>query len=126
DEFDPATGRIEWPKALRGSDYGAVRSELARLFESRARSGQMQNDDAEIRGDVRKMTSLLQSHVRSTPANDYMAARKFLDGLDYSIAKPDRSAPRPGSALGRDKQSPSPTVRTARLSARPGSELGGG
>jgi len=126
DEFNPATGRIEWPKGLRGSDYGALRTELARLFELRARDGQMRSTDMQIQEDARKMASLLRGHVKNLPANDYIAARKFLDSLEYSITKAESPTPRPGSALGRGNEIRSDVVRTARLPSQPRSNLGGG
>jgi hypothetical protein len=126
DEFNPSTGRIEWPKALRGSDYGALRTELARLFESRARDGQMQSSDTQIHEDARKMARLLRGHVKNLPANDYIAARKFVDSLEYSITRSESPTPRPGSNLGRGKDSRSGTIRTARVAPQPGSNLGGG
>lgn len=122
-EFDPGTGKIEWPSALRGSDYGPVRTELARLFESRARTGQAQT--VEVHERTRKMASLLRRHVKDIPANDYIAARKFLDGLDYSAMKPGELPPRPGSDLGREKLH-SGAVRVPRTSSRPASQPGTG
>src|SRR5262249_29889211 len=38
--LDPVTGQITWPELLRGDEFAAQRTELEKLFELRAKTGQ--------------------------------------------------------------------------------------
>ena len=82
--FDPVTGRITWPDLLMGRDFEKPRHEIDQLFELRARTSQGAGNTPRIRELTQEMSRILRSLVSKTPANDYMAARKFIDKLDYS------------------------------------------
>jgi len=86
DVFNPATGKIVWPKALLDSKYSAQRVELEKLFELRAGTGSRPNNRMKIQAATGALAALLKSHVTGTPATDYMKARKFLDGLAVSAS----------------------------------------
>lgn len=83
--LDPLTGKIHWPDALRGADYAAPRTEIDRLLQLRATTSG-DGTGMRIRQSASQMTDILKSHIRDMPANDYMAARKFLDSLAQSAS----------------------------------------
>jgi hypothetical protein len=82
--LDPVTGRISWPDLLLASEFEKPRKEIDQLFELRARTSQGAGNTLRIRELTQEMSHILRSQVATTPANDYMAARKFIDKLDYS------------------------------------------
>jgi hypothetical protein len=94
-EFDSATGKINWPGVLREKDYASQRAELGRLFEGRAQARDTQTGVARIHENTRQMASVLRSNIARIPANDYMAARKFLERLDYSVVATSRASVQP-------------------------------
>jgi len=100
DELDPVTGRIMWPEVLMGEEYAALRSDLERLFEIRAWTSRSRETAAKIHDDTHAMMDLVRMHIEELPANDFIAARKFLEALDYSVVTPARrsSASAVGSA----------------------------
>ncbi len=85
DALDPVTGAISWPDLLLADQSAADRKELEQLFELRAKTTQTAGTSEAIRAAAAKMTALLRKDVQTVPANEYMAARKFLDGLAWSV-----------------------------------------
>jgi hypothetical protein len=85
DALDPVTGQITWPEVLQDDKYAAERKELEQLVELRAKTTQTAGNAAAIRAAVDKLTALLRKDVQTIPANDYMAARKFLDSLAWVV-----------------------------------------
>ena len=88
-ELDPVSGKIKWPAPLLEPEYAQLRTDLDQLFALGATSGQT-GTAAQIREDIRQLREALRSNIETMPANDYIAARKFLDSLDYSIVQPAR------------------------------------
>jgi len=84
ESLDPVTGRISWPDLLLASEFEKPRQEIDQLFELRARTSQGAGNTLRIRELTQEMSRILRSQVTKTPANDYMAARKFIDKLDSS------------------------------------------
>jgi hypothetical protein len=84
DALDPVTGRINWPETLLSDDFEKPRKEIDQLFELRARTTQGAGNALRIHELTQEMSQILRSQVARTPANDYMAARKFIDSLEYS------------------------------------------
>jgi hypothetical protein len=82
--LDPVTGRISWPDVLLGGEFETPRKEIDQLFELRARTSQGAGNTLRLRELTQEMSRILRSQVAKIPANDYMAARKFIDKLDYS------------------------------------------
>jgi hypothetical protein len=84
DALDPVTGHITWPDILRGPDFAADRTRLDQLFELRAKtsSGGMNMDKVHVA--TREMTEKLRNRIEEIPTKPYVAARKFLDSLDYT------------------------------------------
>lgn len=84
-ELDPATGQIAWPEVLLGREYALMRSELEQLFHDRALSTIGADTVRKIREDTATMLEILRSNIETMPAGDYIAARKFIEGLDYVV-----------------------------------------
>jgi hypothetical protein len=81
-EFDPITGRVQWPAVLLGSAYDEVRTELDEVLHERAVKGEM---DAATRQKslelAKRMREELRAHVKEMPPDDYVAARRFIESL---------------------------------------------
>jgi hypothetical protein len=100
DELDPVTGRVAWPEALMDELYAPLRTDLEQLFALRARTTGTVATAAKIHADLRDMLAILRSNIDSLPANDFIAARKFIDALDYVVVarpRPVPAPPEPGS-----------------------------
>ncbi len=87
DSLDPVTGHITWPDVLQKAEYAAQRTELEKLFAQRVETGQAAATFDPIRAQTAAMAEHLRQHVTGIPAKEYMAARKFLDGLEYAAHK---------------------------------------
>jgi hypothetical protein len=84
DALDPVTGRITWPEALLADDYAAPRKELEQLFELRAKTTHTAGTSEKIRAATARLSDMLRKNIQNIPANEYVAARKFLDNLAWS------------------------------------------
>jgi hypothetical protein len=82
--LDPLTGHITWPQVLLGRDFEAPRTQIDQLFELRAKTSHGPDLSEKIHAAAQQMMTLLRSEIEKMPANQYMAARKFLDALDYT------------------------------------------
>ncbi len=67
---------------MQGSEFKKQRDEVDQLFELRAKTSRAEATGLKIHAALEEMSKLLRSQVQKLPANDYMAARKFLDALD--------------------------------------------
>jgi hypothetical protein len=83
DALDPINGTIEWPDVLRDSQYAKPRDELDRLFELRAKTSGGADTTAKIRVACHEMQDILKSNITKVSANEFMAARKFVESLEY-------------------------------------------
>jgi len=45
-----------------------------------------------IRDDARLMMNKLRENIKSMPASEFIAARKFIDALDYAVIAPGMAA----------------------------------
>jgi hypothetical protein len=88
DALDPVTGRITWPDILKGPDFTRQRTQLDELFEHRATtsSGAMNID--KIHAATIEMNAKLRNRIEEIPAKHYIAARKFIDSLDWTAQNP--------------------------------------
>jgi hypothetical protein len=78
------TGQISWPDVLQGSEFAELRKQLDQQFELRAKTGSMASTTQRIHAATQEMSALLRNEIQKIPANEYIGARKFLDGLDYT------------------------------------------
>ena len=80
-QLDALSGSIGWPLALRKVEYNALRQQLDKLFQQRA-GGYV--DYQAIHAAVEEMLAQLKTEVMTLPSNEYLAAKKFLESLDYT------------------------------------------
>jgi hypothetical protein len=88
DALDPVTGRITWPGILKGPDFTTQRTRLDELFELRAKTSNAALNMDKIHVATMEMTTKLRDRIDEIPAKHYIAARKFLDSLDYTAHNP--------------------------------------
>jgi hypothetical protein len=79
---DPVTGQISWPETLLAPEFEKNRKELDDLFELRAKTSQAAGTSLKIHTATGELSKALRTRVEKIPANEYMAARKFIDELD--------------------------------------------
>lgn len=88
EQYDRATGKLSWPEALQTSDFAADRATLEQIFADRV--GSTDQEWKSKSDDVRRLTSSLRNHltaqVKDMRPMDFVAAKKFLDGLSREIS----------------------------------------
>jgi hypothetical protein len=82
--LDAVTGQISWPETLQASDFEKPRKQLEQLFELRAKTSSAQGSNLKIHSATEELARILRSKIEKIPANEYMAARKFIDELDHT------------------------------------------
>jgi hypothetical protein len=88
-QLDPTTGLLAWPRALLNPEYADLRRALDRMFVQRAAlNGAIGNElYTDILDAVAQMNERLGSRIRLmrgiNGTRDYIAARKFLESLEY-------------------------------------------
>lgn len=87
-ELDPVTGRIGWPILLRADEYAEYRVELDKLFAERTQGDLRTEEYLAMLKRIGEMTDELRSHIRATPAVDYIAAKRFLGSLATEARMP--------------------------------------
>lgn len=80
-QLDSLTGMINWPAVLRKPEYEALRRRIEKLFQDRA-AGYVAY--GEIQTACQEFVARLQADILQFQANDYVAAKKFLDSLAYA------------------------------------------
>ena len=87
-QLDPVTGEIYWPTQLDGDDYALLRKQLDGMFAQRAQSkGRIGSDRYEsIQTATNELLALLMSHITDMAANDYIAAKKFVESLAFEAS----------------------------------------
>lgn len=83
-QLNPATGKISWPEALMSSEYAASREKMQQLFTLRDSTGATSEISQEIYTEAQKMKSQLRGNIREMLPNDYLSARRFIEGLANS------------------------------------------
>jgi hypothetical protein len=88
--LDPVTGVITWNPVLQGQEFKNDRMELDRLFAQRAIAGFLGGDElGAVRTHIQSMLALHKHlHIHHLPANTYMEAKRFLEGLGYEAMLP--------------------------------------
>lgn len=87
-DVDPVNGKIRWPQVFLHEKYKKLRSRLEELFVQRAATGPTPLIATDIHDAIVEVIETLRGDIEELPANDYVAARKFLDALDYSVVAP--------------------------------------
>jgi hypothetical protein len=88
-ELDPLTGTIAWPAVLREDAYKPYREQLEKLYLQRANIGALTGSE---RGEVQQAINALQADLKQNLRNyvpqDYVQAKKFIEGLNYELFAP--------------------------------------
>lgn len=87
-EFDPVTGKIRWPQVFLHEKYKTLRTTLEGLLAKRTGTGPTPALATATHDVIVRMIEMLRSDIEELPANDYMAARKFIDALDFAVVAP--------------------------------------
>jgi hypothetical protein len=90
-EYDPASGRIVWPKVLQNMTSGdatTARKRIAELAQVQATAGRSDALAQEVSVLLRQLQAELRAEIRNVPASDYIASRKFLEGLQRALLRP--------------------------------------
>jgi hypothetical protein len=80
-QLDPLTGMVSWPAPLRAPAYAQFRRRVERLFQDRA-SGYVASSD--MQQAIQDFQDALKRDIDKLPASDYVAAKKFLDSLNWA------------------------------------------
>ena len=89
DELNRHTGEIVWPQALLADEYADPRTRLEELFRNRrSYDSALADRSADIQWHIESLIARLQRHRSEAVSNgearnDYLAAQKFLRGLQY-------------------------------------------
>jgi len=81
--FDPITGKLQWPEALTAPEYAASREQIEQLIELRTTTGA--SNSVQIQQAIQSLAEMLKRNIQSLPPNDYIAARKFLNSLAFTV-----------------------------------------
>jgi len=88
DRLDPSQlwikpGYLRWPSMLRQTDYAAPRGRIDLLFTQRSPddSGAGSQNSVDIQIQIDELKATLVSNMKRYKSADYLAARKFLEGL---------------------------------------------
>ena len=94
-ELDTLTGRVNWPILLRDDRFAPIRGEMEELLDRWAVSrnlGQLDRFNTDQHLAVRRVTERmeegLRNDVRNLPAQEYVAAKRFLRSLEYQVLQP--------------------------------------
>lgn len=80
-QLNPATGEISWPEALLGDEYKDSRERMQELFKLRDSTGATSEISQEIYNEAQVMKKQLRGQIRDMLPNDYLSARRFIEGL---------------------------------------------
>ena len=84
-EVAPQHRRIIWRQRLADAPFNAI---LDEMFELRAKTSNGSSNVYQIHLTTLEMTTKLRNRIDEIPAKQYIAARKFLDSLDYTAQNP--------------------------------------
>lgn len=84
-EFNLMTGKIDWPEFLQSAEFAGPRERIERIAGVRAEMTLTATDRATGRQAVGEMLEALRADIHVLPANEYIANRKFLDSLYFTL-----------------------------------------
>ncbi len=92
-QLDPITGQIVWPMVLRDDRYAAQTKVLNELFAHRAEHhGYISMDTfRQITSTTRVLLDNLIANVAEYPPNQYIAAKRMVEGLAFEAGQPIQS-----------------------------------
>jgi hypothetical protein len=86
-QWDPVTGQIAWPKALRDELFATERAQIEEAAAAIA-DGPSAHDYSTIllvRASAGNMLEKLRANIEILPPTDFIAAKKFLDSLVFTL-----------------------------------------
>jgi hypothetical protein len=87
-EWDPATGKVNWPALLQQDSFASRRAELQQILVKQATYGSLGfSDQMKARQIIESMYEDLKSQIREVPPQDYIAASSFLRSMIYATTK---------------------------------------
>jgi hypothetical protein len=100
DQFNPVTGKINWPDVLKQKELDKERSELDGLFAKRTHqdSGVGSENYHDVQMAINSMHAKLHDEIKSLSPAEYMAALQFLDSLSFEARFPPSTAPAEATA----------------------------
>ncbi|HUE74461.1 MAG TPA: hypothetical protein VMP01_26495 [Pirellulaceae bacterium] len=89
-QYNPVTGSLRWPVALKGKPFESEREALDYAFSSRTSqdSGPDSVFSTQVRQTTEKMLAKLRDRIELFSPSEFMAAKKFLVGLRYEAQSP--------------------------------------
>jgi len=90
DQYDRALGRLNWPAILIGDEFAAERETLNRAFRNRS-PGDVGPSSAfyeTVKGLSISLEAKLKNHIDELDPAQYLAAKKFLQGLSCESNQP--------------------------------------
>ncbi len=93
-QYNPVTGELTWPAALRGDAFDSERESLEYAFSTRTSrdSGPESVFHVQVRRTTGSMLAKLRNRIEMFSPNEFMAAKKFLVGLRYEALSPANDA----------------------------------
>ncbi len=95
DEFDPVTGKINWPDVLKRTEFDKDRAELDGLFGKRthADSGIGSETFHDVQMATHNMMAKLHDDIKDMSPASYLLALKYIDGLQFEARFPPSTDP---------------------------------
>ena len=88
-EFDPVTGKINWPVMLKADEFAKYREQLDELFAKRASSDSLSIQDfIEVDKISKALLEELKAHIKDVPPDLYIASKEFVKSLAYEVRRP--------------------------------------
>jgi len=86
-QSDPLTGSLSWPLVLQDEAFAADRQALDSLFAAKAANhGQVTLDQYQkIKTATAALDRALHARIKEYPPQAYVAAKKYVEGLAYSV-----------------------------------------
>jgi hypothetical protein len=88
-ELDAVTGVISWPILLQTDSFARYRTELEAIFSNRAELGAINTwGYLKIDQTAQAMLEELKTQVASVPPDEYIRAKRFIEGLAFEAKYP--------------------------------------
>jgi len=88
-EYDPVTGKINWPVMLKADEFSKYRTELDELFAKRASNDSLTLQDfIEVDKITNALLEDLKSQIKNVPPDLYIASKEFVKSLAYEVRRP--------------------------------------
>jgi hypothetical protein len=87
-EFDPVSGRVQWPRILQADAFKQQRATVEQLLMKQAQYGKLGLAEHDQAGStIEGMSDRLREMINSISPQDYIEAKNFLKSLMYGMTK---------------------------------------